>query len=109
VGELLDMYILEITTNDSRETLLKRETAETWKEINDMIDDMQDLAFDNIKIDIYKQTEENDPEYLGDFTNIKRGRLLDTTKTKKKNDSLIVGLAALTMFPIMVINRLVKK
>lgn len=103
------MYILEITTADSRETLLKRETAETWKEINDLIDDMQDLAFDNIKIDIYKQTEENDPEYLGDFSNIKRGQLLETPKTKKKNDSLIVGLAGLLMFPIMVINRLVKK
>ena len=79
------MYILEITTADDRETLLKRETAETWKEINDMIDDMQDLAFDNIKIDIY------------------------TPKEKKKNDSLIVGLAGIAMFPIMVINRLVKK
>lgn len=102
------MYILEITTNDNRETLLKRETAETWKEINDLIDDMQDLAFDNIKIDIYKQHGENDPEYLGDFTNIKRGRLLETPN-KKKNDSLIVGLAGLVMFPVMVINRLVKK
>lgn len=102
------MYILEIVTNDNRETLLKRETAETWEEINDMIDDMQDLAFDNIKIDLYEQTEENDPEYLGDFTNIKRGELLDTPN-KKKNDSLIVGLAALAMFPIMVINRLIKK
>ena len=103
------MYILEITTADSRETLLKRETAETWKEINDLIDDMQDLAFDNIKIDIYKQTEENDPEYLGDFTNIKRGRLLESPKTKNKNNNFIVLLAGLVMFPIMVINRLVKK
>lgn len=102
------MYILEIVTNDNRETLLKRETAETWKEINDMIDDMQDLAFENIKIDIYKQTEENDPEYLGDFTNIKRGELLDTPN-KKKNNNFIVLLAGLVMFPVMVINRLVKK
>lgn len=102
------MYILEITTADSRETLLKRETAETWEEINDMIDDMQDLAFENIKIDIYRQTEENDTEYLGDFSNIKRGELLDTPN-KKKNNNLIVGLAGLVMFPIMVINRLIKK
>lgn len=103
------MYILEIVTNDNRETLLKRETAETWKEINDMIDDMQDLAFDNIKIDLYEQHGENDPEYLGDFSNIKRGELLDTPKAKKKNNNLIVGLAGLVMFPVMVINRLVKK
>lgn len=102
------MYILEMTTADSRETLLKRETAETWKEINNLIDDMQDLAFENIKMDVYKQTEENDPEYLGDFTNIKRGQLLQI-KNKKKNNNLIVGLAGLVMFPIMVINRLVKK
>lgn len=102
------MYILEITTADSRETLLKRETVDTWEEINDLIDDMQDLAFENIKIDIYKQTEENDPEYLGDFSNIKRGELLDTPN-KKKNNNLIVGLAGLVMFPVMVINRLIKK
>ena len=102
------MYILEITTADSRETLLKRETADTWEEINDMIDDMQDLAFDNIKIDLYEQYGENDPKYLGDFSNIKRGELLDTSN-KKKNDNLIVGLAGLVMFPIMVINRLIKK
>lgn len=102
------MYILEIVTNDNRETLLKRETAETWKEINDLIDDMQGLSFDNIKIDLYEQHGENDPEYLGDFTNIKRGELLDT-QNKKKNNNLIVGLAGLAMFPVMVINRLVKK
>lgn len=103
------MYILEIVTNDNRETLLKRETADTWEEINDTIDDMQDLAFDNIKIDIYKKTEENDPEYLGDFSNIKRGRLLETPKEKKKNNNFIVLLAGLVMFPVMVINRLIKK
>lgn len=102
------MYILEIVTNDNRETLLKRETAETWEEINDMIDDMQDLAFENIKIDIYKQTEENDPEYLGDFSNIARGELLDTPN-KKKNNNVIVGIAGLVMFPVMIINRLIKK
>ena len=102
------MYILEIVTNDRRETLLKRETAETWEEINDLIDDMQDLAFENIKMDVYKQTEENDPEYLGDFSNIKRGELLQI-KNKKKNNNIIVLLAGLVMFPIMVINRLVKK
>ena len=102
------MYIIEITTNDNRETLLKRETADTWEEINDMIDDMQNLAFENIKIDLYEQHGENDPKYLGDFTNIKRGELLDTPN-KKKNDNLIVGLAGLVMFPIMVINRLIKK
>lgn len=103
------MYILEIVTNDSRETLLKRETAKTWKEINDLIDDMQDLTFENIKMDVYKQTEENDPEYLGDFTNIKRGQLLESPKEKKKNNNIIVLLAGLVMFPVMVINRLVKK
>lgn len=102
------MYIIEITTNDNRETLLKRETSDTWEEINDMIDDMQDLAFDNIKIDLYEQHGENDPKYLGDFTNIKRGELLDTPN-KKKNNNLIVGLAGLVMFPVMVINRLIKK
>ena len=102
------MYIIEITTNDNRETLLKRETAETWKEINDMIDDMQGLAFENIKIDLYEQHGENDPEYLGDFTNIKRGELLNTPN-KKKNNNFIVLLAGLVMFPVMVINRLVKK
>lgn len=102
------MYIIEITTNDNRETLLKRETAETWKEINDIIDDMQDLAFENIKMDLYEQHGENDPKYLGDFSNIARGELLDTPN-KKKNNNLIVGLAGLVMFPVMVINRLVKK
>ena len=48
-------YIIEITTNDNRETLLKREEAESWKEANDIIDDMQDFTLDNIKIDLYKQ------------------------------------------------------
>lgn len=101
-------YIIEITTNDDRETLLKKEEADNWREANNIIDDMQDFTLDNIKIDLYKQTEENDPEYLGDFTNIKRGRLLETPN-KKKNNNLIVGLAGLVMFPIMVINRLIKK
>lgn len=102
-------YIIEITTNDNRETLLKREEAESWKEANDIIDDMQDFTLDNIKIDLYKQTEENDPEYLGDFYNIKAPEEEQTIQPKKKNNNLIVGLAALVMFPIMVINRLIKK
>lgn len=102
------MYIMEITTNDNREILLKRETAKTWEEINDIIDDMQDLNFENIKIDVYKQTENGDPEYLGDFTKVKRG-FINIIKNKKKNNNLIVGIAGLVMFPIMVINRLIKK
>lgn len=103
------MYIIEITTNDNRETLIKRETAETWRELNEIIDNMQDYNLVNIKIDVYEQHGENDPKYLGDFSNIKRGELLDTPKAKKKNNNFIVLLAGLVMFPVMVINRLVKK
>ena len=103
------MYILEIVTNDNRETLLKRETAETWRELNEIIDDMQDYDLINVKIDVYKQQGENPPEYLGDFYNITTPEETETPKAKKKNDALIVGLAGLVMFPIMVINRLIKK
>ena len=102
-------YIIEITTNDHRETLLKRETAETWRELNEIIDDMQDYDLINVKIDVYKQQGENPPEYLGDFYNIKAPEETDTPKAKKKNNNFIVLLAGLVMFPIMVINRLVKK
>lgn len=109
VGELLNMYIIEITTNDKRETLLKRETAETWRELNEIIDDMQDYNLVNIKIDVYEQHGENDPKYLGDFYNITAPEETDTPKAKKKNNNFIVLLAGLVMFPVMVINRLVKK
>lgn len=103
------MYTIEITTNDNRETLLKREEAETWRELNEIIDDMQDYNLVNIKIDVYKQQGENSPEYLGDFYNITTPEETDTPKAKKKNNNFIVLLAGLVMFPIMVINRLIKK
>ena len=109
MGKLLIMYIIEITTNDKRETLIKRETAETWRELNEIIDDMQDYELVNIKIDVYKQQGENPPEYLGDFYNIKSPEETDTPKAKKKNNNFIVLLAGLVMFPVMVINRLIKK
>lgn len=100
------MYRIEIITTVGREVVIKSETAETWEEANDIIDDFQDFQLKNIKIEV---TRGEDPiEYLGDFTNIKRGELLNTPN-KKKNNNLIVGLAGLVMFPIMVINRLVKK
>lgn len=102
------MYIIEITTNDDRETLLKQETAATWQEANRIIDDMQDLDFDNIFIKLYKETDGDDLEYCGDFTEVKKGQLLPGTK-KKSNNNLIVAGAGLLLFPIMVINRLVKK
>lgn len=102
-------YIIEITTNDNRETLLKREEAENWREANNIIDDMQDFTLNNIKIDLYKQTGDNDPEYLGDFYNIKAPEKEKMIHPKKKNNNLIVLLAGLVMFPVMVINRLVKK
>ena len=110
MGELLKMkYIFEITTNDNRETLIKRETAETWRELNEIINDMQDYNLINVKIDVYKQQGENPPEYLGNFYNINEPEESDTPKKKKKNNNFIILLAGLVMFPVMVINRLVKK
>ena len=101
------MYILEVTTNDNRETLLKSEKIETWQEVNDWIDDLQDLNFENVSIKLYKETDGEDMEYLGDFTETKRGELLKTIK--KKNDNLIVAGTGLLLAPIMVVNRLIKK
>lgn len=101
------MYILEITTNDNRETLLKREKIETWQEVNDWIDDLQDLAFENVYIKLYRETDGEDLEYLGDFTETTRGEIIKSIK--KKNNNIIIWIAGLLLFPIMVINRLIKK
>lgn len=101
------MYILEITTNDDRDLLLKHEKIKTWREVNDWIDDLQDLKLENVKIDIYKETDGEDLEYLGNFTETPRGEIIKNVK--KKNNNIIIWIAGLVMFPIMVINRLIKK
>lgn len=102
------MYIIEITTNDKRDLLIKREKLKTWREANDYMDDLQELQLENVSIKLYKETDGDDLEYLGDFTETQRGDIIETIR-KKKNNNFIIWIIGLLLFPIMLINRLIKK
>lgn len=109
-------YFIEITTNDERETLLKSEHVTGWAAANRIIETYKRYNLDNIKIDLYKEIN-NDVIYCGNFTNIQEKTQLTPMKTpfqvktrkeKNKNDNIIVLLFGIVFFPIMLLYYLIK-
>lgn len=103
------MYKIEITTHDERETLLCTDTAKNWDEASYKIDCLNNLKLNNVFIKLYKTREpdQNDLEYLGNFTNLKTCKKRKTEKKRIKKSTIIIILEIL-LFPIILLNETIK-
>lgn len=102
------MYKIEITTHDERETLLYADTAKNWDEASYKIDCLNNLKLDNVFIKLYKtkETDQDDLEYLGNFTDlIPCKRSMKKRSIKKSN---IIIILEILIFPIILLNETIK-
>lgn len=102
------MYKIEITTHDERETLLYADTAKNWDEASYKIDYLNNLKLDNVFIKLYKTREpdQDDLEYLGNFTDLKSCKRQPEKKHIKK--STIIIILEILLFPITLLNETIK-
>lgn len=102
------MYKIEITTHDERETLLCTDTAKNWDEASYKINYLNNLKLNNVFIKLYKTKEPNqdDLEYLGNFTDLKPC----TRKPEKKHikKSTIIIILEILLFPVFLLLEIVK-
>lgn len=107
------MYKIEIITNDSSETLLKEFYLTTWADTHNKIIDIKNLQLDNIKIDIFKNNNKSDLDYLGDFNQVRTGEKISykipkieiNTKPIKK---LSIISTLILLFPLFVLLEITK-
>ena len=102
------MYKIEITTHDERETLLYADTAKNWDEASYKIDCLNNLKLDNVFIKLYKTREpdQDEIEYLGNFTDlIPCKRSMKKRSIKKSN---IIIILEILIFPIILLNETIK-
>lgn len=78
------MYKLELTTNN--ELLLKNYYFTTWEDTYNKIIDLKNLDLDNIIIDIFKDNNNGDFDYLGDFNQVRTSTPKEKKKEKIKNN-----------------------
>lgn len=100
------MYKLEITTNDTRETLIFEEYIDTWQELKENIDYFKKLKLQNVYIKAYKEKGQEELDYLGEFSKI-TPREQEQKKRKVKASNIIILLEIL-LFPIMIIKEITK-
>lgn len=103
------MYRLEITTADERETLLHADTAKNWDEASYKIDCLNNLKLNNVFIKLYKTREPDQDEldYLGNFTDLKPCKRQQPEKKHIKKSTIIIILEIL-LFPIILLNETIK-
>ena len=102
------MYKIEITTHDERETLLYADTAKNWDEASYKIDYLNNLKLNNVFIKLYKTREpdQDDLEYLGNFTDLIPCKRQPEKKHIKK--STIIIILEILLFPVMLLNETIK-
>lgn len=111
------MYKMELITNN--EILLKDYYFTTWEDTYNKLIDLKNLELDNIIIDIFKDNNNGDFDYLGDFNQVRTTTPKDqkkeeikeqTTKTKNKILKIILSITILILtFIISFITSLTKK
>lgn len=111
---LKQMYKLEITTNDNRETLLQEYFFTTWADAYDRIE-----TFKKLDLDVFIRLYDADTmENLGEFTHIKKKytpyeknykSYINTKQKKIKLDNIIIILLGIALFPVLTTINLVKK
>ena len=101
------MYKLEITTNDTRETLIFEEYIDTWQELKESIDYFKKLKLQNIYIKAYKEKGQEELDYLGEFSQLETIQR-DQTKTRKVKASNIIIILEILLFPIMILKEMTK-
>lgn len=102
------MYKIEITTHDERETLLYTDTAKNWDEASYKIDCLNNLKLNNVFIKLYKtrETDQNDLEYLGNFTDLKACKRSMKKRSIKKSNIIII--LEILLFPVFLLLEIVK-
>lgn len=107
------VYKIEVIANDSSETLLKEFYLTTWENTYNKIVDIKNLQLDNIKIDIFKNNNKSDLDYLGDFNQVRTGEKISykipkmeiNTKPIKK---LSIISTLILLFPLFVLLEITK-
>ena len=107
------MYKIEVITNDLNETLLKEFYLTTWENTYNKIVDIKKLKLDNVKIDIFKNNNKSDLDYLGDFNKVRTGEKISykipkmeiNTKPIKK---LSIISTLILLFPLFVLLEITK-
>lgn len=102
------MYKIEITTHDERETLLCTDTAKNWDEASHKINYLNNLKLNNVFIKLYKTREpdQDDLEYLGNFTDLKSCKRSMKKRSIKKSNIIII--LEILLFPIILLNETIK-
>lgn len=103
------MYKIEITTHDERENLLYTDTAKNWDEASYKIGCLNNLKLNNVFIKLYKTREPDQDEldYLGNFTDLKPCTRKPEKKRIKK--STIIIILEIMLFPVFLLMDIVKK
>lgn len=111
------MYKMELTTNN--EILLKNYYFTNWADLYNKLIDLKKLQLENIVIDIFKDNNNGDFDYLGDFNQIKTSTPEEKKKEEIKNNieekkykliKIILSITILILtFIISFINGLMKK
>ena len=101
------MYRLEITTADSRESLLYTENIQTWMAACKKITFFNNLKLENVFIKLYK-TKDNDPDldYVGNFTDLKTCKRSMKKRSIKKSNIIII--LEILLFPVFLLLEIVK-
>lgn len=102
------MYKLELVTED-QDLLLKEFYFQKWEDVYKKIVDIKKLKLNNIKIDIFKESDA-DLVYLGNFNNVRTDAAIEKTGPPPKiqvNHKYIKIISCiilfLLLFPVMVI------
>ena len=101
------MYKLELVT-ENNDLLIKEFYFNNWIDILEKIKDIKKLKLNNIKIDIFKESD-GDLVYLGNFNNVRTDAAIEKTESPKiqvnyKYIKIITSIILLILFfPVMVI------
>lgn len=102
------MYKIEITTHDEREALLYTDTAKNWDEASHKINYLNNLKLNNVFIKLYKTREpdQDDLEYLGNFTDLTPCKRSMKKRSIKKSNIIII--LEILLFPVFMLLEIVK-
>lgn len=111
MGQLLEVYKIELLTE--KENLLKQFYFTTWEDTHNKIIDIKNLQLDNIKIDIFKNNDKGDFDYLGDFNQVRTGekvsyKMQEMEINTKPIKTLSIIIIMILLFPLFVLLEITK-
>lgn len=111
MGKFLKVYKLELSTLYPNEIILKNYILENWYDTSKKIDELKKLKLENVEINLFREDEiiPNEWKFIDNFNLIEKQNLNRINKNKKNHSSLLYGIGAIGLFPILLTKELTKQ